>query len=993
MTTRPLSALLLLSVLTACASAQNPPAGAASPARSSPPSNAGAGPATQRTIRFGDSVRDETLAPIFPGTTYDARVPVPDSLLRQPLGTFTAHHAEILGALRAMAEKSDRMRLFTFGRTHEGRELVGVIIASPENLAHLDAIKSDIAKLADPRGVAQSELDRIVANSPAIAWLGFSIHGDEMSGADASLAVAYQFAAGTSADVTDVLKEVVIVIDPALNPDGRERILSQLEQSAGYVPNLDSDAMQRGRWPYGRGNHYLFDMNRDWMWGTQPETRARWAAIQGFHPQLLTDAHEMGGLDTYLFYPATDPFTPFFPEHTKTWWRVFAADQGAAFDKHGWSYYTREWADSWYPGYTDSWGTFQGAVGILYEQARFAGQALRRASGEIATYREAVQHQAVSSVTNATTLARHRKEVLAGFLAQKQQNCAAQTLGNERMFVLVPGRHPDREKRLVEMLAAQGIEVFRADEAFSGAHAENTLGAKEDAHAFPAGSLVIQARQPLSTLVKALLVFDPRYDQKSLDAERKELERKQSSKAYDVTAWSPAHAFDLDGYWCDAKDTAGTRVTTLEAPKSGLVPLAKAEQPVYGWVVDGQDDRALVFAVQALELELEVELAEEPFSIWASASADAKAEPIRRFVRGSLLVRRHENASDAAAKVERAARAAGVLAYAAGTARSADEGPDLGGQKFHLLARPRVALLSNNPVSSDNFGHSWHLIDNELGLPCSLLDAQEFGGYDLRKYNVIVLPEAGGDLGTILKANADALKTWIEAGGTLIASGSSASLLLGKELGFSSVRTRSDALADLAKYAESVQREREAGRTPVDAATLFGEKKEAPAAETKADADRKPEAKPAGDKKADASPPKKDAEELARWDRWARTFSPRGVLLRGEVNPDEWLTYGCGAELPVFFEGGTPLLSERPVHTPVRLASAERLRLSGLLWPEARERIADSAYCTVERRGAGQLILFACPPDFRNWFRGTMRLFGNAIVYGPGVGANQPTKW
>ncbi|MFM7282001.1 MAG: peptidase, partial [Planctomycetia bacterium] len=132
-------------------------------------------------------------------------------------------------------------------------------------------------------------------------------------------------------------------------------------------------------WPYGRGNHFLFDMNRDWLWGTQHETRARWTAIRKYKPQLLVDAHEMGGLDTYLFYPATDPLTPNFSRHTLKWWPVFAADQAGAFDRYGWSYYTREWADSWYPGYTDSWGSYQGAVGILYEQARFHGQALRRA--------------------------------------------------------------------------------------------------------------------------------------------------------------------------------------------------------------------------------------------------------------------------------------------------------------------------------------------------------------------------------------------------------------------------------------------------------------------------------------------------------------------------------------------------------------------------------------------------------------------------------------
>jgi hypothetical protein len=224
-------------------------------APTAPPQAPATAPPT--VIPFGDSGRKEKLAPLFPGTTYDAAIPSPDSLLRQPLGTFTAHHAEILAALRAMEAKSNRMKVVTTGRTHEGRELVYVVIASPDNLKRVDAIKSDLAKLADPRSLDSGEADRIVKSSPAVAWLGYSIHGDETSGSDASLAIAYHFAAGTSADVTDLLKDVVVVVDPCLNPDGRERILSQFEQGAGYVPNLDADTMGRGRWPYGRGNHYL----------------------------------------------------------------------------------------------------------------------------------------------------------------------------------------------------------------------------------------------------------------------------------------------------------------------------------------------------------------------------------------------------------------------------------------------------------------------------------------------------------------------------------------------------------------------------------------------------------------------------------------------------------------------------------------------------------------------------------------------------------------
>ena len=971
----PLTVLLL-----SCAS--GPPATAMSPQAAAAP------PPSQQVIPFGDSGAAQKLEPFFPGTTYDPAVPAPDSLLRQPLGTFTAHHAEILAAIRAMEAKSPRMKVIPTGRTHEGRELVAVAIALPENLKRLDAIKADLAKLADPRNLDAAEADRIVKNSPAVAWLGYSIHGDETSGSDASLAIAYQFAAGTSADVTDLLKQVVVIVDPCLNPDGRERILSQFEQGAGYVPNLDSDTMGRGRWPYGRGNHYLFDMNRDWIWGTQPETRARWAAILSFHPQLLVDAHEMGALDTFLFYPATNPFTPFFPEATLKWWQKFAADDAAAFDKHGWSYYTREWADSWYPGYTDSWGSFAGAIGILYEQARYGGAAVRRASGEIATYRDAVMHQAVSSLSNVTTLAKNREEVLRDYLAAKKKNVAADSPGNDRMFVLVPGRNADREERLIASLAGQGIEISRADAAFTGKKVETAMQGTKDSREFPAGSVIVRARQPQASMVKAWLAFDPHYDTDSINKERKELERKQRSKAYDVTAWSPAHAYDLDAYWCDALDVKSTAIRSLPAHAKGVVSLAKADEPVYGWIVDGDADGAVVFAGRGMEIGLEIELSDEPFTAAG-----------KTFPRGSLLVRRTENGADLAEKIARAADAAGVQAFATGTARSPDDKTDLGGQHFRLLARPRVGLLANAPVDTDSFGHVWFLLDAEIGIPVTQVDAQQLGGYDLRRYNVLILPD-GGDIGSILKESGEELRTWVRNGGTLIGcGGSAAEALTDKELKLSAVKLRPDALEDLEKYAVSVKREREAGTKPVDEAALWGGKApEAKPADSKP-AEAKPTAgeKPAAEEKPAEKPKEEKKEEkkedAKRRDQWMRTFSPRGVILRGEVNPDSWITAGCGAEIPVYFEGSAAFLSELPVRTPVRLAAADRLRIAGLLWPEAKERIADTAYCTIERQGAGQVILFACPPAFRGWFRGTARLLANAVVYGPGAGARQPVGW
>lgn len=937
------------------------------------------------SLRFGDSATPRALAPIFPGTIYDASVPTPDSALRQPLGTFTAHHAEILAYIKSLERPGSRLRWTKTGVTHEGRELGYAVIASKENMARLDSIRAGIAKLADPRTTNDAEAEQLAKDTPAIAWLSYSIHGDEMSGSDASVAVAYHLVAGTSTDVTDLLKDVVVVIDPSQNPDGRERILSMLEQSAGYVPNLDSDSMSRGRWPHGRGNHYLFDMNRDWIWGTQPETRARWSAIQSFHPQLLVDAHEMGSNDTFLFYPATDPFTPWFPAQTLKWWQRFGNDQAAAFDAHGWSYYTREWADSWYPGYTDSWATFTGAVGILYEQARYHGQAVRRPSGEIATYRDAVARQATGSLANVTTLAKNRVEILRDYYAAKKLNVAAETPGNDRMFVLARGKHPEREAAFVRMLAAQGIEVFEAEQEFTGKDVETTLAGKLTERKFAVGTILVPARQPLAPMVKAFFAFDPRYDKASLERERKELERKQRSKAYDVTGWSPAHAWDLDAVWCAAADVARTRVTELDPVPSGIVPLDDAKAPVYAWAVDGKSDGAVVFAARAMELGVAVNASDEPFTARG-----------RTFTRGSLLVRRVENAEGVAEKVAAAAVNSGVRAVALGTARSPDDTPDLGGQHFDLLARPRVGLLTNSPISTSDFGATWHLLDHELGVPTTLVDAQGLGGYDLRRYNVLVIPEGG--LGEVLRENADALMTWVKSGGTLIASGSSAAQLCDASLKLTTTRLRPDALDKLDEYALSVQRERAAGKTVIDEGLLWDGK---PAAKSGDDAKSGAEGggdAPAKDtaKKSDVAPGAESLagkEEKKRRDDWLSTFSPQGVILRGEVNPDAWLTFGCDDELSVYFAGSDVFLAQRPARTAVRLAASERVRLSGLLWPEARERIADSAYAVVERKGAGQIVLFASPPDFRNWFRGTMRLLSNAIVYGPGLGSNQPNPW
>ncbi|RKY22139.1 MAG: hypothetical protein DRQ55_02010 [Planctomycetota bacterium] len=980
-----------------------------------------------RSLRFGDPA-DEQLQPFFDGP-HAPGVPSPRSLLGQPVGTRLAHHAEIVALWRLWEASSERVRVEVAGRTHEGREMLRVIITSPANHARLGEIRAGLQQLTDPRDLSGPEAERLLDELPAVAWLGYSIHGDELSGADAGLAVGWHLAAGSGADVTELMEQLVVVIDPCMNPDGRERSVAQVEQLTGYVPNLDHASMQRGRWPWGRGNHYLFDMNRDWMTATQPETRARWASARDLPPQLFVDAHEMGSLDSFLMYPQAAPHNPYLPARLERWHQVFARDAAEAFDRQGWSYYTREWADAWGPFYSDAWASLSGAVGILYEQARTSGFPLRNAQGRVLTYREAVQHQVTASMANLTTAASHRRELLSDYLENFRAAVDTGAPGHGRMLALLPGRHPSRERELLSVLLGQSIEVRVLDEHLQVTDAVDVLGQTQPTLDLPPGTWLVPVAQPYGALVRSFLSFDVRMDLDTLRAEREDLERTGVSRMYDTTAWSVPLQYDLEAWWCDDVPGVGQLVSALREPVGELVPAADAAARPVAWVVDGGDDASVVFATRAMERGLVLSVADEAFE---SAG--------RSFARGSVVVRVGDNDNDdgdIARRVAAAAREARVSVFASGSGRAPGDGADLGGGHFGLLTRPRVAMVSGDPVHTDAFGHLWHVLDTRLGVPVSFLEAGELSYTDLRPYNVLVLPP-----GSPVGRHAEALGRWVDGGGTLIAVGGAAGAVASSEL--SEVTRRRDALDELDGYAVAARREASARDVQLDLAALWGDPAGAPdarsaAADEDTDEDEDEDEDASGDESAEhqggdrgsehaerhgdtgdsgdagkhhGDQPdtgehgeRADADDDApggdamidpddeRQDAWMRRFSPAGVLLRGLADQRHWLTAGMGPELPVLVSGSTALLSRQPVDTLVRLSGPERLRLAGLLWPEASERLAHSAWATVESRGQGQVILMAQVPGFRGQFLSGARMFSNAVIYGPGLGARQPVGW
>jgi hypothetical protein len=943
--------------------------------------------------------------PFFPGAHHDPIVPSPDSVLGFPVGSRPATHAQIESVLKAIAGNSPSCRLVEYGRTHEDRALSYLVIASTGNLNRLDELKADLAKLADPRKVSTEEGDRLAATLPAVAWMAYAIHGDEMSGADAALALAYHLAAGTDSEVTNLLANLVVIIDPLMNPDGRDRFLAMQAQNRTAQPSVDDQSLlHSGVWPSGRMNHYLFDLNRDWIFATQPETRGRLRAINQWNPHYFMESHEMGSQDTFLFLPAREAINLNQPDNVRKWEVQFARDQAAAFDSRGWRYYNGEWNDDWYPGYSSSWAALRGAVANLYEQAGIGTDAVRRPEGTLESYREAVHKQLISSLANLAFLAKHRSAVLADFLAEKRKCVGPQASIPARTFAILPSTNQTRQRRFLDLMALQGFEVYQAGAAFT-APAKDRLGREFRELKVPAGAWLIPTRQPLARLLNAMLEFDPRTVPQFLTDERRDLLRFGRSRIYDTTGWSLPMLFDLPAFEIPGGLPAEAQAQPLALPSASPLSITNPDTTL-GFVLDGADDASIAAAGRLMERGVWLRIADKPFQF-----------DNRDFARGSVVVTRKDNAAFSGNLSSTLSDVCAELKLTAVGVRSGygpSDLPDLGGEHFLLLRPPRIAILGREPIEPYSFGSTWYLIDHVLGLRASYLDVHSLQTTDLRRYNVLVIPD-GADADA-LKPRLEALKLWLTDGGTLVATGSSAAAFARETNGLGATRQLPDVLGKMDEYRQAVVREWEARQTTPDPDKVWAF---TPPAEV-----TYPWLIGESDDKA------KD-EELKRRDAWRAIFMPVGTLLAGRVDDRSWLTAGCGDYVPLIYSGKTVLVAPPAVQAPVRLgvfnpASAKepgetadataadakeenkkkaapgwtlappgfelRLRMSGLLWPEAADRLANAAYVTRESMGSGQLILFAADPTFRAAALGTSRILANAIIAGPGMGASEPIK-
>ncbi|HEU4456525.1 MAG TPA: M14 family metallopeptidase, partial [Longimicrobium sp.] len=579
---------------------------------------------------------------------------------------------------------------------------------------------------------------QLADGNPAVVYFSYGVHGNESSSSEAAMWTAWDLAR-EAPEVRGVLDSVVVIIDPVTNPDGRDRYVSWYGSVRGMRPDPDPQAREhREPWPGGRFNHYLFDLNRDWSWATQAETRARLATWWRWNPQVHVDFHEMFYNSSYFFFPAAAPINPIYPAHVLEWGKRFGAANARAFDAQGWAYYTGEAFDLFYPGYGDSWPSLTGAVGMTYEQAGHsaAGQAIVRADGDTLTLHDRAQHHRTSGQATLRTTAQGKSRLLTEYAD------AARTAGaGEQDFLLVPGEDVSRVEALVAHLRRQGVEVERAGSGFSARTTAYPGFAARSA--FPAGTYRVRARQPLGRLAITLLQPETK-----LEAEY----------SYDVSAWSLPYAYGVAAYRL-APGWGGGGWSSVPAPVATVSDRA-APAPAYGYLV-APGEGASAALLRFLEGGGRARVLVKPSTFGG-----------RRWPAGTWFVPTRGNDS-----LQVRATRAGLGAYAASVATGlSEEGIDLGSENVVPVKQPRVAVVSGQGVSATSFGAMWFYLEQELGLRFDVVQGSDLGSIDLAEYDVVVLPDAGP---AAIRGADEVLKTWINRGGRLVAIGGGAGVAAG----------------------------------------------------------------------------------------------------------------------------------------------------------------------------------------------------------------------
>lgn len=649
-----------------------------------------------------------------------AQLKSPSDFLGYELGTqFTRHHQVVDYYQYLAQEEPNRMKLMQYGETNERRPLLLAYISTESNMTNLEEIRN--AHLNNIKGEG--------APNKAIVWLSYNVHGNESVSTEASMQTIYDLLTNKK----DYLENTIVIIDPCINPDGRDRYVNWYNQYKNTPFNVDPYSKEHHEgWWSGRSNHYMFDLNRDWAWLTQVESQQRLKQYNKWMPHIHVDFHEQGVDNPYYFAPAAEPYHEVITDFQRDFQETIGKNHAKYFDSNGWFYFTKERFDLLYPSYGDTYPTYNGGIGMTYEQGGSgrAGLGVITSIGDTLTLKDRIAHHHTTGLSTVEVASKNVERLNTEFRRfYKQKNFTHQN------YIL--NGNPDKLEALTKLLDKHEIEYG------SGGNASyrgfNYTTSSTGTLRTSANSLVVSTDQTRGTLAKVL--FEPNA-------------KLSDSVTYDITAWSLPYAYGLDALATESS------VQTSSYKKSNT-SYGVSEPNSYAYLSDWNSLKDAQFLAELLNNKVRVRYAQKPFSLDGV-----------KYDRGSLIIISADNKSiqdftnilDAASKKYEKTLAPANTGFV-------DSGKDFGSSYVEVLQELKIAVLSGEPTSTLRFGEIWHFFEQQLNYPISVLDESYFNRADLSKYDILVLPDGWGYRKFLNENISEKIKDWVKQGGKLIAMG------------------------------------------------------------------------------------------------------------------------------------------------------------------------------------------------------------------------------
>ena len=630
---------------------------------------------------------------------------------------------------KTLAEESDHLSVAHYGSSYEGRPLYVAYISSPGNLARLDAIKESNQSKA---GLTES---RSINDQPIIIWLSYNIHGNEAVSTETAIKTAYTLVSEADSTYKDWLDNAVIIIDPCLNPDGHTRYVQFYRERLGFKPNpLDFTREHMEPWPGGRSNHYLFDLNRDWAWLTQKESRERIQILNQWLPHIHVDFHEMGINSPYYFAPSAEPIH----ENITPWQREFQQKVGdhlsAVFDEKKWLYFTGEYFDLFYPSYGDTYPSFNGAIGMTYEQGGSgrAGLAVINAKGDTLTLAERILHHHIAGLHTIELAVRYKSRLIKEFEDYFRQSQDS-PMGTYKAYV-IKNQNNHQTQRLTAFLDQHqirfgyGSKVHRIPRAFSyQKQANESIDIDEN-------DIVLSSYQPKSRLLQTL--FEPQT-------------HLPDSNTYDITAWAIPYAWGLEA-WAVSSN--------VEPARSELNPIKQSpiNGTTYAYALHWKDISDSQFLGQCLQENIAMKVNKKTM-----VYGDVTLPP------GTLLFPPSRSSANHYEKLIALAGRHGKALIPIPSGQP-DSGPAWGSAQVVDIDKPSIGILSGKGTSSYSVGNYWHFMEMELQYPVHMIEQNILRPAILDKIDILILPSGYGS-DYLNEKQINMIKSWVNNGGTVIA--------------------------------------------------------------------------------------------------------------------------------------------------------------------------------------------------------------------------------